>query len=88
MNDVDIGNRNNKRIVLLVLVLALVLLLQHPLLQVLIFAIDIDIVIVVKSYVVSEDKLASCSCILVEVPIAHCPIVLFEEFGLMDRCHR
>ena len=85
MNDVDNGNRNDERIVLL-LVLALVLLLQHPLLQVLIFA--IDIVIVVKSYVVSEDKLASCSCILVEVPIAHCPIVLFEEFGLMDRCHR
>ena len=85
MNDVDNGNRNDERIVLLVL-LALVLLLQHPLLQVLIFA--IDIVIVVKSYVVSEDKLASCSCILVEVPIAHCPIVLFEEFGLMDRCHR
>ena len=70
MNDVDNGNRNDERIVLLVL-LALVLLLQHPLLQVLIFA--IDIVIVVKSYVVSEDKLeASCSCILVEVPL---PIV-------------
>ena len=86
MNDVDNGNRNDERIVLLVL--ALVLLLQHPLLQVLIFAIGIVIVIVVKSYVVSEDKLASCSCILVEVPIAHCPIVLFEEFGLMDRCHR